>query len=175
MISDNDFQPQNPMWGQKVIQKEPIACHLRPATSPQTGSLSWSLSLATGYFTGNFVSHRQKKRRNHFRKWLTKIIFQAKTRFEAGMKPEKGQNLIIWNPLRARKRVQGYVSPKKSGGHQGRTASYREELPPLLIKNVDRCRLIYKLFYRGKKEKSTIEKFALCPTSTYTRRACAFP
>ena len=64
---------------------------------------------------------------------------------------------------------------EKSGGRRGRTASYREELPPLLIKNVDRCRLIYKLFYRGKKEKSTIEKFALCPTSTYTRRACAFP
>ena len=175
MISDNDFQPQNPIRDRKVIQKEPIACHLRPAASPETGSLFWSLSFAIGYFTGNFGSHRQKKRGNHFRKWLPEIIFQAKTRFEAGMKPEKGQNLIIWNPLRARKRVQGYGSPKKSGGRRGRTASCREEIPPLLIKNVDRCRLIYKLFYREKKEKSTIEKFALCPTSTYTRRACAVP
>ena len=40
MISDNDFRPQNPIRGQKAVQKEPIACHLRPAASPETGSLS---------------------------------------------------------------------------------------------------------------------------------------
>ena len=44
---------------------------------------------------------------------------------------------------------------------KGRNASYREETSLLPTKNVDQCRLIYKLFYRRKEEKFTsIEQMA---------------